>query len=101
MGASLAAHFEETFLLVRVKPRAKRAGLVGRHGAGVKVAVRASPERGRANEELLLCSAVVLDLPPGSVEIVTGATSQDKRLRVLGMNAEALEQRLEAALRGS
>jgi len=89
----------ETVLLeIRVKPRAKRAGLLGRHGLALKVAVRAAPERGRANEELVRVLAEALDLPATAFVLVAGATSQDKRLRVSGVTAEELSRRIDAAL---
>jgi uncharacterized protein (TIGR00251 family) len=86
-------------LHVRVKPQARRAGLVGRHGDGVKVAVRAAPERGRANEELLQVLAACLGVAPAALELVSGAGSQDKRVRVHGVDEVELRRRLEAALR--
>jgi uncharacterized protein (TIGR00251 family) len=87
-------------LVVRVKPRAKRAGLVGWHGAALKLAVRAAPERGRANEEVLALLAAALDLPVAALVIETGSTSQDKRVRVEGLTVAELRQRIEAALGG-
>jgi uncharacterized protein YggU (UPF0235/DUF167 family) len=71
---------------------------LGRHGKGVKVAVRAAPERGRANEELLQVLTAVLEVPAGSVSIVAGAASQDKHLRIDGLDQNELEQRLAASL---
>ncbi len=91
----------ECILTVRVKPRAKRAGLLGRHGGGIKVAVRAAPERGRANAELVELLVEVLKLDAGAVEVVSGATSQDKRVRVRGLTPRELQQRLDAALEGA
>jgi len=85
-------------LALRVKPRAKRAGLVGWHGEALKVAVRAAPERGRANEELIEILAAALDLPSSALEIATGATAQDKRVRVAGLDAAELRRRIDAAL---
>lgn len=85
-------------LEIRVKPRAKRAGLLGRHGGALKIAVRAAPERGRANEELLQVLASALDLPASAFELVAGATSQTKRLRVSGVTLEELAHRIDAAL---
>lgn len=93
-----AAKPPQASLQVRVKPRASRPGLVGRHGKGVKVAVRAAPERGQANEELLRVLAAALGVPVGSVEIVAGTTSQDKHLRIAGLDQEELERRLAACL---
>ena len=89
-----AARSRQASLSVRVKPRASRPGLVGRHGKGVKIAVRAAAERGQANEELLRTLATLLGVSPGSVEIVAGATSQDKHLRIDGLDQEELERRL-------
>jgi hypothetical protein len=90
----------ECILTVRVKPRAKRAGLLGRHGDGIKVAVRAAPERGRANAELLELLAKVLNLDTSAVEVVSGATSQDKRVRV-SLTPTELQKRLDAAFEPS
>ena len=88
----------EAFLVVRVKPRAARPGLLGRHGAGIKVAVRAVPERGKANEELLRVLAKLLRVPTTALAVVGGEHAQDKRLRVAGITSAELERRLAAAL---
>jgi uncharacterized protein (TIGR00251 family) len=85
-------------LVVRVKPQARRAGLLGRHGAAIKVAVRAAPERGRANEELLQVLAAALGVAVSALELVSGAGSQDKRIRVHGLDEPELQRRLQAAL---
>jgi uncharacterized protein (TIGR00251 family) len=85
-------------LHVRVKPQARRPGVVGRHGDGIKVAVRAVPERGRANHELLDILAAWLGVAAGDLEIVAGAGSQDKRVRVHGLEEAELRRRVEAAV---
>ena len=93
-----AARPRQASLQVRVKPRASRSGLLGRHGKGVKIAVRAAPERGHANEELLQVVATALGVPAGSVSLVAGAASQDKHLRVEGLDQKELERRLTKTL---
>ena len=90
----------ECILTVRVKPRAKRAGLLGRHGDGIKVAVRAAPERGRANAEVVELVAEMLGVESSAVAVVSGMTSQDKRIRVRGLTANELRERLDTALHG-
>ena len=89
---------ERSVLLVRVKAQARRAGILGRHGAGIKVAVRAAPERGRANQELLQVLAAALGIEADALELVRGAASQDKHLCVHGLGESELERRLRAAL---
>lgn len=85
-------------LRVRVKPRAREAGLLGRHGDALKVAVRSAPERGQANTELLQVLARILGLPASALELAAGSGSQDKRVRVHGVDAADLRHRIAQAL---
>lgn len=85
-------------LRVRVKPRAREAGLLGRHGDALKVAVRSAPERGQANTELLQVLARILGLPASALELAAGSGSQDKRVRVHGVDAADLRRRIAQAL---
>lgn len=88
-------------LLLRVKPHAKRPGLVGWHGGALKLAVRAAPERGRANEEVLALVAAALGVNADAIELESGAASQDKRVRVHGLDAAEVRRRIDAALAAS
>ena len=88
---------DHALLAVRVKPRARHAEIVGRHGDGIKVAVRAAPERGRANDELIGLLAEALSLPRGALEIASGAGSQDKKIRIHG-SPEDLRDRVQRLL---
>jgi uncharacterized protein len=94
-------HQTSVVLTVRVKPRAKRAALLGWRGTALKVAVRAAPERGHANDELIALLARALGLPTDALQIVGGTSSPDKRLRVSGLDAIELQQRIDAVLRGA
>jgi uncharacterized protein len=67
-----------TRLKLRVSPGARRPGLAGRHGDAWKVRVAEPPEDGRANEAVLRLLAETLDVPRGSVVLVSGHASRDK-----------------------
>lgn len=84
-------------LLVHAQPRARRRGLVGLHGAALKVAVHAPAESGRANEELAVLLAEILCLRSGAVELVGGASSRRKTFRV-DLPEAILRARVERAL---
>ncbi len=85
-------------ITVRVTPRAKRPGIVGRREDGVVlVRVGAPPEDGRANAEVCAVVAKALGLRAREVSVVVGPTSRDKVLEVSGLSAEDLEARLVAA----
>ena len=61
----------------------------------VPLRLTAPPVEGAANRALVEFLADALDVPKSAVEIVAGARSREKRVRVAGMSAEALRSRLE------
>lgn len=70
-------------LNIKVIPRAAKTEMAGEMADGtLKVRVKAVPEDGKANEELCHFLARHYGVARSSVEIVTGATSQRKRIRI-------------------
>lgn len=65
---------------VHVQPRAKREGAVGLHGESLKVALKAPPVEGEANEALLAWLAAELGIPRQGIVLVSGQSSRSKRL---------------------
>jgi uncharacterized protein (TIGR00251 family) len=74
--------------------------VVGRHGDAIKIRVKAPPVDGAANEELIRFLARRLNVSRSAVHLLTGTGSRRKRVRVEGLHAEELAQRLLAAHRG-
>ena len=79
---------------VRVVPRASKNEIVGIHGDALKIRVTAPPVEGRANEALIAFLAKRLGVRKSQVEIVAGATSRRKMIRVIGVSAHEVEERL-------
>jgi len=79
---------------VRVVPRASRNEIVGIHGDALKIRVTAPPVEGRANEALVAFLAKRLGVRKSQVEIVAGATSRRKMIRVIGLVAQEVGERL-------
>ncbi|HEU4594504.1 MAG TPA: DUF167 domain-containing protein [Pyrinomonadaceae bacterium] len=77
---------------VRVMPRASRSGVAGEHGGALRVRVAAPPVEGAANEELIRTLAKAFGVPARAVEIVSGLSSKNKRVRVHGASAAGLLQ---------
>ncbi len=70
-------------LNIKVIPRAAKTEMAGEMADGtLKVRVKAVPEDGKANEELCTFLARHFGVARGDVEIVTGGTSQRKRVRI-------------------
>jgi len=88
---------DSAILDVWVTPRSARDEVVGWQEGALRVRLRAPPVEGRANEALRRFLADRLGLPPASIELVAGAGSRRKRLRVLGLSEAELRRRLGPA----
>ena len=86
-------------LRLRVVPGSDADGIVGRHGAGWKVRVRAAPERGAANSAVVRVLADALSLPRDAVTVVTGHAARDKIVKLAGLTPAQVESRLTSAER--
>ena len=60
------------------------------------VAVKAPPDKGKANKEIVKFLAQTLDLPSSAMSIVHGQTSRDKSLLITcDLSFEVLKERIE------
>ena len=84
---------------VKVQPRARKNTITGAVGEAVKIALTAPPVDGRANDACVEFLAELLNVPRGSVTIVSGHSSRNKVIRVAGRTAAEIEQRFRAAIR--
>ena len=81
------AWFEERggciFLWVRVVPRASRDAMVGvMGGEALKIRIQAPPVDGKANAYLVKFLSKHWNIPRSSIEILSGETGRNKRLRI-------------------
>jgi uncharacterized protein (TIGR00251 family) len=84
---------------VRVQPRAHKNAVTGEMGEAMKIALTAPPVEGKANDACVAFLAELLNVPRGSVTIISGHSSRNKVIRVAGRTAADIEQRFRAALR--
>ena len=82
---------------VRVIPRSSKNSIEWEEGA-LKVRLTAPPVDGAANEALIALLAQCLGLPKRDIQIVHGATGRNKTVEIMGMTAEAVEQKIRGAL---
>lgn len=82
---------------VKVHPRAKRDAIVGELGEALKLALKAPPVEGRANQACIEFFAKLLKVPRSSITIASGESSRNKVVRISGITAEHLRQQLAAA----
>jgi len=79
---------------IKVHPRAKKNAITGEIGDALKVSLTAPPVEGRANEACVEFFAKLLKVPRSSVTIASGQTSRRKIIRVDGVTASQVRDRL-------
>lgn len=88
---------ENTLILtLHIQPGAKRSEIAGIHGDALKLRLAAPPIEGRANDALLRYIADRFKVPLRNVELLRGAQSRHKMVRVADSPVEP-EQLLEAS----
>jgi hypothetical protein len=84
-------------LRLRVSAGASRRRVLGVHGGALKLSVKAAPEKGRANKDVVSLVAETFGLAPSDVKILSGETSPDKVVR-LPLGSEEAARRVRAYL---
>ena len=98
MTIQISDHAEGCVVNVKAQPNARRNLIVGEQAGALKVAVTAPPDKGRANDSIVLVLADALGLKRSQVELIAGATSRAKKFLVRGLTADALRIRLRSLL---
>ena len=79
---------------VRVIPRSSRSEIVGETDGVLKVKLTSPPVDGDANAELIKLFAKKLGVTRSAVEVVSGAKSRTKQMKITGVSAEQLRSLL-------
>ena len=76
---------------VLVQPRASREKVGPLHDGRLKISVTAPPVDGEANAAVIALVAKQLGCARGAVEVIAGASSRRKTVRVVGVTRAAIE----------
>lgn len=85
---------ESVTFAVRIHPRARKNAITGELGDALKVSLTSPPVDGRANEACIEFFAKLLKVPRSSVTIASGQSSRNKVIRVAGLTAQQVRDRL-------
>jgi uncharacterized protein (TIGR00251 family) len=81
-------------LSIRTQPRSSKNRIVGEYGGRLKLAVTAVAERGKANKAVIELLADTLHIGESSIHIISGGSSQDKRVMIEGLTPEDIHSLL-------
>lgn len=82
---------EGIIFTIRVLPRSSRSGIAGIQNGSLKIKITAPALEGRANEACITFLADLFGVSRGSVEILGGSKSRNKRVFVAGLTRAAME----------
>lgn len=95
MSAWLQEKKDCIVLSVRVVPRASKDGIAGvMGGEALKVRIQAPPVEGKANAYLVKFLSKHWKLPRANIEILSGETGRNKRLRIANPTDEMRKELL-------
>ncbi len=75
---------EAIILTIHAQPGARRSEVAGLHGDALKIRLAAPPVEGKANEALRRFIAERFEVPLRNVELLRGAQSRHKMVRITG-----------------
>ena len=75
-------------LNIRAVPRSAQDRIQGIHGDALKIRIQAPPVEGKANAYLVRFLSKQWNIPRGCIEILSGETGRNKRLRISHPSAE-------------
>lgn len=99
MTIELATHAAGTILPVRAQPGAKRTAIVGEQAGALKVAVTEKPEGGKATAAIAEALADSLRIAKSRVELLSGASSRQKRFVLRDVSLETAQTWLDGVLK--
>ncbi len=81
-------------LSVRIQPRASKNSVSRMEDGTLKIRLTAPPVDGAANEALIAFLSQTLAIGKSQIEIVSGHTSREKRIRINGMSLDEINRLL-------
>ncbi len=79
---------EGIVISIKVIPKAARSAIVGWENELLKVRLKAVPEKGEANRELIAFLATTLHCPKSHLTLLSGETSRHKKVLITHMDEE-------------
>ena len=81
-------------IAVRAHAGARKNAILGVRQGMLRVAVTAAPEKGKANRAIIALLSETLGVPKSAMDLVSGETSPQKRLLILGADVDAIRKAL-------
>jgi uncharacterized protein (TIGR00251 family) len=79
---------------IKVTPKACHSKVCSWEGEHLKIRLAAIPEKGKANQALIRCLSMHLDIPKSQISILHGETSRIKHVLISNISMKDLRPKL-------
>lgn len=87
-----------SLLDVKIIPRSRTNAIAGYDNHVLKIKIKALPEKGKANKELIRFLSKMLHIPKSSIKIKSGMASRQKTIEIQNLSPKELDNRLQDLL---
>ncbi len=81
---------------IKASPKAFRTEALGWEENFLKVKIRAIPEKGNANEELISYLSSILGIAKSRISLLKGHTSKIKQVKIEGISMEDAKKKIDS-----
>jgi uncharacterized protein (TIGR00251 family) len=90
---------KDVFISVKIRAGARTTGIRKIHGEALCIDLQEPPEQGKANKALLRFLADLFGKRLSDVEVIEGAFSRNKLIRIINSSSFDIEHEIHAVLR--
>ena len=94
----LEFHPQGVVIRVKARPGARRNAFAGLHDGALRIDVTAAPEKGKANEAIIVLLAKSFDVAKSSIELISSPAIPQKRFLLHGLQLAGAERQLASLL---
>lgn len=94
----LESHPSGAVVRVKARPGARRNAVAGLHNGALRVDVTAAPEKGKANDAIIVLLAKSFGIAKSSIELISSPANPQKRFLLTGVDLATAEKRLSDVL---
>lgn len=90
---SLFFYFFKMILKIKVKPNSRKNEVSVENAFSLKIKIKAVPEKGKANKELINFLSEIFEVPKSFIQIINGESSPNKRVKIIA-DEKMIQQKL-------
>ena len=94
----LESHPQGVVIQVKARPGGRRNAFAGLHDGALRIDVTAAPEKGKANDAIIVLLAKTFGVAKSSIELISSPANPQKRFLLAGLDLATAEAKVAELL---